>query len=78
MGRWRITVTAASAPAATSVLAKLARFDGAAVDSGDTGIRTTFVLEAPSVKRACRTALVIFDMAASKAAIEAITIERLQ
>lgn len=78
MGRWKITVTAASAPAANTLIAKFARFEGATVDLGATGTRTTFVLEAPSVKRACRVALVIFEKAASKAEIQAITIERLQ
>ena len=77
MGRWKITVMAASAPAATTLLAKLARFDGAAVDSANTDTHTTFVLEAPSAKRACRAALVIFEKAAPKAEIRAITIERL-
>ena len=77
MAGWKIMVTAAAAPAATIRLAKLARFDGVAVDSANTDTRTTFVLEAPSVKRACRAALVVFEKAAPKAEIRAITIERL-
>ncbi|MHB8590123.1 MAG: hypothetical protein ACYDA0_14955 [Candidatus Dormibacteraceae bacterium] len=70
-------MTAAAAPAATILLAKLARFDGIVVDTANTDTQTTFVLEAPSAKRACRAALVIFEKAAPKAEIRAITIERL-
>ena len=77
MGGWKITVTAAAAPAAAILIAQLTRFDGVAVDSANTDTKTTFVLEAPSAKRACRAALVIFEKAAPKAEIRAITIERL-
>ena len=44
-------------PAATNLLAKLARFDAAAVDSANTDTYTTFVLEAPSAKRAGRAVM---------------------
>ncbi len=77
MGGWKVTLTAAAAPAATVLLDKLARFDGLAVESANTDTQTTFVLEAPSAKRACRAALVIFERAAPKAEIRAIMIERL-
>lgn len=76
MEGWKITVTAAAAPAATILLAKLARFDGI-VETANTDTRATFVLEAPSAKRACRAALVIFEKAAPKAEIRVITVERL-